>query len=58
MEPSWGDLSGWQAEELKKLLWIWNKEVFGDIDQNTNKFEIEIAWLEKKKEAEDLDETE
>ena len=32
--------------------------MFGDIDQNTNKFEIEIAWLEKKKEAEDLDETE
>ena len=35
---------------------IWNKEKFGDIDNNINKLEAKIAALVEKHESKDLDE--
>ena len=37
-----------KLRSLKKPMRVWNKEKFGSIDQNINKFESELANLEAK----------
>ena len=46
-----------KLKKLKRLLKIWNKEIFGDIDFNIKRFEVEIECLEKRNKVDELDET-
>ena len=45
MEEVWG--YGISCENLRNLIKSWNKETFGNIDNNIAKLESEVALVEK-----------